>query len=723
MISIISFRRHLLPFAFLAMGLLVSVVFLAQAQVPTVPSEGEIAASGIVFPVAELGNCANKTSCKAYCDDSTHMPECIAFAESHGLMNAAEAARARKFATRLQGDGGPGGCRSDRVCRDYCEDITHMDECLAFAESEGIDDRHIKEARRIQTHLRGGGQLPGGCTSKVSCEVYCTSGNLDRMEECVAFAEAAGLDIDHEEGGPKSAVDIRKFIQLARNGETPGGCKNKNECEAYCRGGEHINECIAFGERMGFISSQEAEMARKTGGKGPGGCQGERECRTYCNDPGNQEDCFRFAEEHGLIKGEELKHAKDGFVQLRQGLDHAPADVVACFRTHLGSDVIEKIQSGSFTPGLGVGQKIRACFEKFGGRPDPQEIFNKVPSEVLECARNKFGTEFDGLRSGAVQFTPEKGDVFRACGDQMRLQSGGFFGEEGAHDPNEGPGGPPPGGLSNLLRSAPPGVQACLKENLGGQFEALRNGQPPTDPSLGEKIKSCFQGLRSDGGHEGFPGGSRGGFPGPDGDHDGRPAFIPSDGGLRAPLGVGGFPGAGSTISGSSVGEVMGKIGHLPAPVQECVRTSFSAEGFKQEDVGSHIRECMERVGGDDGARIDPGESFRPEHDEEGIERPEGAEFEGEFDRRVEEGRARIEAEERARIERQILESQGFSPDALQHVSPDGQVLDGGFVPPQDFSQYPDGYQPPADYQEQPPAQQPQEGLLIRIFKSLLGIR
>src|SRR3989344_4240166 len=35
----------------------------------------------IVYPVAELGNCQNEQECRAYCDDSENIAQCVAFAE------------------------------------------------------------------------------------------------------------------------------------------------------------------------------------------------------------------------------------------------------------------------------------------------------------------------------------------------------------------------------------------------------------------------------------------------------------------------------------------------------------------------------------------------------------------------------------------------------------------------------------------------------------------
>ena len=146
----------------------------------------------ITFPVAELGNCTDKEACKAYCNDSAHIIECVAFAEVHGLMKKEEAEVARKFAGALQEQGGPGGWPEPPACMAFCDNIEHIEEGLAFADSSGHADADVEEGRKVAKFIKSGGQLPGGCTSRQSCEAYC--GNFEPGEECLALAEGAGLE-------------------------------------------------------------------------------------------------------------------------------------------------------------------------------------------------------------------------------------------------------------------------------------------------------------------------------------------------------------------------------------------------------------------------------------------------------------------------------------------------------------------------------------------------
>lgn len=504
-------RAALLAAAILGVGIAASLAVVTHGQsfVSPEPTEEEIAAQGIAFPVAELGNCANKDECRAYCNEPGNMPSCIRFAKAHGLMNDEDARRAEKFAERVRSRTTPGGCNSPQSCEAYCSNIARIDECLKFAEEHDFEDEHIQEARKIRTYLEEGGTLPGGCTSRESCEAYCR--DVTHIEECFAFAEKAGIgpasppgQFGREEQGPRPE-HIREFIQLLKRGETPGGCTSKETCEAYCQAEGNFQECVEFGIKVGFIKPEEAELIRKTGGSGPGGCRSREACEAYCNDPAYQEECFKFAEEHNLISKEELQHAKEGFVRLRQGLEQAPPEVAECLKATLGPNIIEEIQSGQLTPGLDIGDKVRGCFERFGGHANPREILDEAPPEVLSCLREKLGDRVAALRTGELEFTPEIGDVIRICFEQLRL---------------EGTEGPGPARLEQFFRSAPPGVVSCLQERIGGEtFERIKAGDFPQDPAIGTRIESaikgCFEEFRPEGFHmsEGGEFSGRGPFP------------------------------------------------------------------------------------------------------------------------------------------------------------------------------------------------------------------
>ena len=393
----------------LFMGVLVGFAIVATGAISAEASS----VNDIVYPVEELGGCENKQECKSYCDDIEHMNECIAFAEKHNLMNKREVKDAREFAKRGIRKG-PGNCTTHAQCESYCEDVNNIEECLAFAEKHKIIPKEeLKEARQVAKALREGAELPGGCTSKQSCDAYCS--DSAHIEECVAFAEKAGFM------SKKEIEEVRKILPLMKSGQMPGGCTSKEQCEAYCEDENHIEECVAFAEKAGFMSAEEARMVRKTGGKGPGGCRGKEECESYCENPDNQDACFAFAKEHGLISEEDLVHMKEGAKRIKEGLKHAGPEVKSCLKREVGPNIIEEIESGRFSPSRRSGESIRNCFEQFMEKPN-------FPPEVQKCIIQVYGENaMDKIMKGEIDHSEIERGIGPCVSELMRSK----FEEEG----------------------------------------------------------------------------------------------------------------------------------------------------------------------------------------------------------------------------------------------------------------------------------------------------
>ena len=507
MTKTVDAKKYIIPFLIIAAAMLVAYAIVANAQeTQTAPAtEKGNTTAGITFPVPELGGCADKDACKTYCNNPDHMDSCIAFAKSHGLMNADEASRAGKFRATLQTGGGPGGCKTPDECRIFCSDISHIDACMSFAKAQGIRDENVSQGEKIQAYVKAGGQMPGGCTSKESCMQYC--GDFSHAKECFAFAEKAGIG---QGGGPAGGTggpkpeNIQKFLELAQSGDTPGGCKSKDECMTYCQDQTHRDECVAFGVKAGFIKQDEADKIKILGGKGPGGCDSSESCRAFCNDPTHREECFTFAQEHGFLTKEEAQQTKQGQVSLRAGLEQAPPEVAECLKSNIGQNTLDDIQSGNLVPGQEIGGQVKNCFEKFGHRNGSGDIFKNAPPEVASCLKEKLGDTFNKIQSGESQPTPEVADTFRVCFQTVQILKGNFGegtstmragqngGSGGPNGGPGGPGGPQNGGFQNFLRSAPPGVASCLGEKLGSDFQKLQSGEVQPTQEIGAKAKECF---------------------------------------------------------------------------------------------------------------------------------------------------------------------------------------------------------------------------------------
>ncbi len=458
--------QHLLPLLIIGASILVSFAIVAQAQTTSPvggPTEEEIGAAGIAFPVPELGNCADKSACRSYCNEPGNMESCIKFAQSHGLMNKEEAERGLKFQKQILSRTTPGGCSSPESCEKVCGSVSNLESCLKFADEQGFKEEKIDEARKVLSYLKSGGQMPGGCTSESSCRTYC--GDFSHAEECFNFAEKAGVaQVKGKEN--LKPEQLQKFIELAKKGETPGGCKSKEGCESYCGDPSRAEECIAFGEKIGFLDKEKAELFRKTGGKGPGGCNSEESCRAYCNDPGRQEECFKFGEEHGLVNKEDIKEAKEGFVRVRQGLEQAPPEVAECLKSNLGQNIIQDIQSGQLTPGTGIGEKVKGCFDKFG-QPGEHEGMQPASLQDFKNFIERGGSSTlgnfkpEGFGSAGERETP---GLNRETFEKFR-QEGGFKTPEGFKPPEgfKSPEGSP--------RELPQQFRDQLKQQFQQQFQ------------------------------------------------------------------------------------------------------------------------------------------------------------------------------------------------------------------------------------------------------------
>lgn len=440
--------------------------------------------NSIQYPVEELGGCGSKNECKAYCEEAEHMDACIAFGLKHGIVKEDEAKKSRVFAKALQEGGGPGGCTTPDGCREYCENITHIDECLSFADKYGYKDDDIDEARKMAEYLRKGGKTPGGCISEKSCEAYCS--DFSHIDECLSFAEDADLKI-HDGDEEIDKEHIKKIKEIMERGGTPGGCTSRDGCEETCRSGDHLEECIQFGLEVGFMSPEDAEKIRKTGGKGPGGCTSQSECEAFCNDPANRETCFKFGQEHGLLSEEEVRSARENTEKLQAVLTNTPPEVLECLQKNVGANILEKIKAGELTPGPQIGETLRACFQTtLGGKTKEEAMeyaLQGASPEARACVEEKKRTLGDNEGDPHLIFD----ECFKEFGGPMAPGEEGDGSSFGTMPGNE------MHGIS--FDRIPPEVRGCLTQKLGAEDELNRRlvtGEMAYE-EVAASVNACFK--------------------------------------------------------------------------------------------------------------------------------------------------------------------------------------------------------------------------------------
>ena len=217
--------RYFISFTIVNFTIISSVIFisnvLAQAG----------AGANIQYPVAELGNCSDESACRMYCDNPENANICLDFVERNNLMSKQEIKIAKNFVAT--GSKGPGNCNGKKECETFCNDIAHIDECIAFAENNNlIPSQELEEAKKVQATIKRGVKPPP-CGNKKQCDIYCNES--EHMEECISFGAEAGFI----QG--KELEDAQKMLSALRRGIKPLPCRGRNECDEYCSNPDNIS--------------------------------------------------------------------------------------------------------------------------------------------------------------------------------------------------------------------------------------------------------------------------------------------------------------------------------------------------------------------------------------------------------------------------------------------------------------------------------------------------
>ncbi len=374
-----------------------AVLCLAGMNFVLAQEPNEAAMANIEFPIAELGNCADKDACRAYCDITENMSVCLDYAENKSLLPAAEINVARKAVKRILAGDTPGNCKDKDSCEKFCRgNVESMRECVSFAEEVGgLSGQELERAKKVVKALEQGASLPGGCSDNQSCESFCAE--PENIDSCLNFAEAAELMSADE------LAEAKKVAPLLKAGKTPGKCKTKKDCEDYCANDNNAIECVNFAEEAGFIGPEEAEIARKTGGKGPGGCKGKEACDEFCNKPENAEMCFNFAIDNGLVSEEEKQQMQEGAGKIKEGLSQVPPEardtVEACLNSAMNGRLNDAL-SGGMVMTKNQGQQIGPCFESvmqdYGQKKMEEAMQGQVPAGVpvdMESLKGQLPTD------------------------------------------------------------------------------------------------------------------------------------------------------------------------------------------------------------------------------------------------------------------------------------------------------------------------------------------
>lgn len=451
----------------------VSVVFLTsafRARAATI--------FDITFPIAELGGCADKNSCKAYCADDANHDACAQFAADHGI-SPPSSQRDEKL-DAVQKDGGPGNCAAGAKdphasCKAYCNSTDHINTCVAYGKSHGfLVGKQLAEAEKVAAALKNGAKLPEGCTDQDSCKAVCEDpSTVAQAKSCFAFGKAAGLlppDFNEERAG--------KVFQAIQDGTAPfKSVKDFRQCENP-QDDSTLQKCVDFGVKSGMLDETQAAVIKKTGGKGPGGCMGEA-CRAYCED--HQQECFQFSKENGLVTPEQEQQMKQGVEQFKQNLDRAPTAIKACLASAIGQEALDAITSGATMPDRTLGEKMRTCFEQ--NRPTGDEGGGHSPDKDLQQGPPQDGEgmyrQSDSPQSSRSQFMDFSSGMSASSSGKRIYEN--RRGDERGRTQNQ-----------QQAQDIPPQVKECLAQKYGNDV-SQRFSQGPAQGELANAIRDCYR--------------------------------------------------------------------------------------------------------------------------------------------------------------------------------------------------------------------------------------
>ena len=230
------------------------IVFVTPRDVFAQEDPEEVAKKhGITFPIAELGNCEDYSSCRTYCEDPVNSTTCIDFAKKKGFYKDESTHKSdllEKAKSQL-------GCSSEASCREVCSKEENFEKCSNFARQNNLSGGHSDEVGKAAILQKAKSIL--GCNSEATCRDVCSK--EENREKCSNFARQTGLRGGEHRSGP-------------------GGCTSEETCRAFCSDPANYQVC------SGFAASSGGNFS------GPGGCNSEATCRAYCEK--NPESCRSF---------------------------------------------------------------------------------------------------------------------------------------------------------------------------------------------------------------------------------------------------------------------------------------------------------------------------------------------------------------------------------------------------------------------------------------------
>lgn len=455
--------------------------------------------SEVQFPVAELGGCADKEACRTYCNDPAHIEACADFGEKQGLMSQEQANSARTFAKVMSNKAIklPGGAKNPAEAKKYCSDPAHADECLKFAEENHlVSAQELRLAKKLLPILKAGGG-PGGCTDKESCQKYCS--DPAHADECLAFAQKNGLIKAEQvelakkirnEGGPggcRSEGQCEQFCNDPANQETclqfaqeHNLIKREDAAEIKDTMGQLRSKLHQNVDVMACIQKnvdQETLSAIERG--------------TFVPGKDSSEVIKKCFEKFSAAIRQEAKNKIDG----------APEDVKKCLLAAAGDNGLAAIKTGQ-APDPTVADKIRDCFSRSRDNTESLKSQNGTDkhgpdnkpfmSPVQQCVMKALG--ITGLENKDSVDKEKLAAATRACAQQQLNRQSRHEGDACMGQAPEADGcKPKTTTVKPQAFDMPAQNERCLKAVFGERYKDTIQNEKLTSEQVNARIAYCTQ--------------------------------------------------------------------------------------------------------------------------------------------------------------------------------------------------------------------------------------
>lgn len=209
---------------------------------------GDTASSSpYTFPIAQLGSCASKEECIAYCNKIENRSSCISFSKSRQLVSpeSNDSSRGANINSRLMEEAKSTlGCDYATTCHDYCNLPENKTKCEQF-----IKSFYGKNSPVLRQSIS---PKPESNTSAITAD--CT--NRANREKCIRYGSMCGTFCNKNQGfcngniptiNPSfhpvkpSIIPMGDSNPIMKKIQEISGCTTSLGCSAYCK--NHADIC------------------------------------------------------------------------------------------------------------------------------------------------------------------------------------------------------------------------------------------------------------------------------------------------------------------------------------------------------------------------------------------------------------------------------------------------------------------------------------------------